>query len=71
MFPIERAYGLFYKILEKGQTMVQKPILEMRNITKLYGTMKANDNISLRLHRGEILAVIGENGAGTTPIGLL
>lgn len=68
MFPIERAYGLFYKILEKGQTMVQKPILEMRNITKLYGTMKANDNISLRLHRGEILAVIGENGAGKSTL---
>ena len=41
----------------------------MTNITKIYnGTLVANDNISLELKKGEILAVVGENGAGKSTI---
>ena len=43
-------------------------ILEMKSIVKYYGTLLANDNISLKLNRGEILAVIGENGAGKSTL---
>ncbi len=43
-------------------------LLEMKHITKKYGDLLANDNISLSLAKGEILAVIGENGAGKTTI---
>lgn len=43
-------------------------ILRMENITKIYGSLKANDDISLTLNKGEILAVIGENGAGKSTL---
>lgn len=42
--------------------------LELKNITKTFGQTAANDNISFGLNKGEILAVIGENGAGKTTI---
>ena len=43
-------------------------LLEMKNITKTYGPVIANDNVSLSLNKGEILAVVGENGAGKSTI---
>ena len=39
-------------------------ILEMKNITKLYPGVKALDNVNLKVERGEIHALVGENGAG-------
>lgn len=43
-------------------------LLRMENITKLYGSLLANDNISLTLDKGEVLAIVGENGAGKSTI---
>src|SRR5215216_173756 len=43
-------------------------VLEMRGITKAFGPVKANDNISITLHRGEILGLLGENGAGKSTL---
>jgi simple sugar transport system ATP-binding protein len=48
--------------------MSVQPILEMKHITKIYGTLKANDDINLKLFKGQILAVIGENGAGKSTL---
>jgi len=44
-----------------------KPLLSARGITKVYpGGIVANDNVTLDIYRGEVLALLGENGAGKT-----
>src|SRR5438132_386938 len=44
------------------------PVLELRNITKQFPSVLANDHISLSLEQGEIHALLGENGAGKTTL---
>jgi len=43
-------------------------IVEMRNITKLFPGIIANDDITLQLRKGEIHALLGENGAGKSTL---
>jgi general nucleoside transport system ATP-binding protein len=45
-----------------------RPLLELRNITKAFPGVIANDYINLELQQGEILALLGENGAGKTTL---
>jgi general nucleoside transport system ATP-binding protein len=42
--------------------------VEMRNITKTWPGVVANDHVNLRVHRGEIHALVGENGAGKSTL---
>ena len=44
------------------------PVLETREITKIFGSVVANRSISIHLSRGEIVAILGENGAGKTTL---
>jgi ABC-2 type transport system ATP-binding protein len=46
--------------------MVAPPVLEVRNLTKLYGAFRAVDDVSFSLPRGKILGLLGPNGAGKT-----
>ena len=43
-------------------------VIEMNHITKQFGDFKANDDITLRVKKGEIHALLGENGAGKSTL---
>ena len=41
-------------------------LLELKNITKIYGRQKALDDVSFSIKKGRIYGFVGENGAGKT-----
>jgi len=45
-----------------------KPLLEIKNVTKAFGSLKANEDVSFTIHENEIVSLIGPNGAGKTTL---
>ena len=48
--------------------MATQHAIELRELTKTFGDVVANDKISLTLEKGEILSLLGENGSGKTTL---
>ncbi len=51
-----------------GKGREEMPVLELRDITRTFPGVRANDRVSLTLERGEIVALLGENGAGKSTL---
>jgi ABC-2 type transport system ATP-binding protein len=58
----ERHKICFFATQKKGKNMD----IVVENLTKIYGSQKAVDNISFRVKTGEVLGFLGPNGAGKT-----
>src|SRR6266702_8093864 len=48
--------------MQNGQ--VETPLLELRDISKQYGLNKVLNNVCFHVNRAEIMALLGDNGAG-------
>ena len=48
--------------------MTDTPLLELRNVSKAFGSVQALSDVDLEVHRGEVLALVGDNGAGKSTL---
>lgn len=49
-------------------TNEREPILELRNINKSYGSVKALTDVSFKAYAGEVIGLVGDNGAGKSSL---
>src|SRR3954468_21325814 len=50
------------------QVTDETPVLELRDISKSFGSVQALSDVDLEVHRGEVLALVGDNGAGKSTL---
>ena len=48
--------------------MTKAAAIQLKNITKTFGSVVANKDVNLSVNRGEILSILGENGSGKTTL---
>ena len=52
----------------RGIVLEQKTAIRLSHVTKTFGKVVANNDVSLEIRHGEILSLLGENGSGKTTI---
>ena len=62
-----KEFSTFLKI-KSGGIDLGTPAIELKNITKTFGSIVANKDVCLTVNRGEILSILGENGSGKTTL---
>jgi ABC-type sugar transport system ATPase subunit len=50
--------------IEKEQRGEKTPLLSVEEVSKYFGPVKAVDHVSLDIYKGEVIGIIGDNGAG-------
>ncbi len=52
----------------KQQSAAAVPAIELKGVSKRFGSVVANSNVNLTVYKGEILSILGENGSGKTTL---
>ena len=47
---------------------MSEAVISLRNVSKSFGSVHANENVSMDIYKGEILSLLGENGSGKTTL---
>ena len=59
---------MFLSFKGGGTTLERTEAIALKNITKTFGSIVANKNVSLHVFHHEILSILGENGSGKTTL---
>ena len=60
--------GHFLVYFERYNAYMKNVAIELKGITKRFGSVLANQNVNLSVYHGEILSLLGENGSGKTTL---